>query len=130
MAASRACARLSGSRAKMRDELAAIVRNASATAASSGADLNGGAAADACARLRQRLTDFAALHIASLEPGLFYKFRASADIVIDTTGLSPHDLRREVEVVGGDQDSCAGVRSSQSGRMATARSSHSGSRRS
>ena len=41
--------------------------NASATAASSGADLNGSAAADACSRLRERLAAFAAAHIASLE---------------------------------------------------------------
>jgi xanthine dehydrogenase large subunit len=44
--------------------------NASATAASSGSDLNGSAAADACAKLRGRLAGFAAAHLATLEPGL------------------------------------------------------------
>jgi xanthine dehydrogenase large subunit len=41
--------------------------NASATAASSGADLNGSAAADACSRLRGRLAAFAAKHLGRLE---------------------------------------------------------------
>jgi xanthine dehydrogenase large subunit len=41
--------------------------NASATAASSGSDLNGSAAADACRRIRRRLADCAAGHLAGLE---------------------------------------------------------------
>lgn len=44
--------------------------NASATAASSGADLNGGAAVDACQRLRARLTEAASEVLASREPDL------------------------------------------------------------
>lgn len=44
--------------------------NASATAASSGADLNGGAAVDACRRLRARLTEAASEVLASREPDL------------------------------------------------------------
>lgn len=37
--------------------------NTSATAASSGADLNGAAAVDACQKIKQRLTDFAKAHL-------------------------------------------------------------------
>ena len=45
--------------------------NTSPTAASSGTDLNGAAAADACARLRARLADFCAHHIfANAQSGL------------------------------------------------------------
>ncbi|MBI4752308.1 MAG: xanthine dehydrogenase molybdopterin binding subunit [Acidobacteria bacterium] len=44
--------------------------NASATAASSGADLNGGAAVDACRRIRTRLTEAASEFLASREPDL------------------------------------------------------------
>jgi xanthine dehydrogenase large subunit len=39
--------------------------NSSATAASSATDLNGGAAADACQKIRERLSDFAARYIAA-----------------------------------------------------------------
>ena len=41
--------------------------NASATAASSSSDLNGSAAADACARIRERLAECAAAHFAAAE---------------------------------------------------------------
>ena len=44
--------------------------NTSPTAASSGTDLNGAAAADACQKLRKRLADFAAPMLAKLEEGL------------------------------------------------------------
>lgn len=43
------------------------VPNASATAASSGSDINGKAAQDACAKIRGRLTEFAARHFAVKE---------------------------------------------------------------
>jgi xanthine dehydrogenase large subunit len=44
--------------------------NTSPTAASSGTDLNGAAAADACAKLRARLADFAATIFADAERGI------------------------------------------------------------
>jgi xanthine dehydrogenase large subunit len=44
--------------------------NTSATAASSGADLNGSAAADACRKIRARLESFAAGYFARVAPGL------------------------------------------------------------
>src|SRR5947208_13018936 len=44
--------------------------NTSPTAASSGTDLNGAAAADACVKLRQRLADFAAPLLAVADEGL------------------------------------------------------------
>jgi len=33
------------------------------------------------------------------------EFRELADLIIDTTNLSPHDLRRQVQTLGGDDDS-------------------------
>ncbi|CAN5517867.1 xanthine dehydrogenase molybdopterin binding subunit [soil metagenome] len=44
--------------------------NASATAASSGSDLNGAAAVDACGRLRERLTTVAAEHLKAQEDNI------------------------------------------------------------
>lgn len=32
------------------------------------------------------------------------EFRELADLIIDTTNLSPHDLRRQVQTLGGDDD--------------------------
>jgi len=52
------------------------VPNASATAASSGSDMNGKAAQVACAKIRRRLTDFAATHFGVSEAQV--EFRANA----------------------------------------------------
>ncbi len=55
--------------------------NTSPTAASSGTDLNGAAAADACSRLRARLAEFCANHVfANLESGLT---PSPADVVFE-----------------------------------------------
>jgi xanthine dehydrogenase large subunit len=69
--------------------------NASATAASSGADLNGSAAADACRRLRERLADCAANHLATLEQDI----EASAESIVLENG-EIHDARRPERRLG------------------------------
>jgi xanthine dehydrogenase large subunit len=63
--------------------------NASATAASSGSDLNGSAAADACTRIRARLAACAAAHLAAQEPDL----EASTDALVFADG-EVYDARR------------------------------------
>jgi xanthine dehydrogenase large subunit len=54
--------------------------NTSPTAASSGTDLNGAAAADACAKLRGRLADFAATIFADAQRGFAY---SPSDVVFE-----------------------------------------------
>jgi xanthine dehydrogenase large subunit len=66
--------------------------NTSPTAASSGTDLNGAAAADACARLRQRLGAFAATLLADGASGLF----ASPGNIVFAEGRVWDDRRPDV----------------------------------
>jgi xanthine dehydrogenase large subunit len=65
------------------------VPNASATAASSGSDMNGKAAQAACARIRCRLTEFAARHFAVPESEVDF---GNDRVVIGTTALSFAEL--------------------------------------
>lgn len=78
--------------------------NTSATAASSGSDLNGSAAADACAKLRARLAACAAAHFANLEgapveDGAFGLTNSDASHIMFESG-TVYDRRRPERRLG------------------------------
>jgi xanthine dehydrogenase large subunit len=80
--------------------------NTSATAASSGADLNGGAAADACRKIRERLTAVAAQEIAQRVGDI----ESSTTSVVFEDGLIFDSRRPELRLVWKDLVHLAYVR--------------------